>query len=45
MKFLLDYYDKIESRRNHPKLFPKVESETAGGILEMNLERVIVEDI
>ena len=44
MNFPLDYNDNVERRRTHPKLFPKNETETAGGILDMRSERVCVED-
>ena len=42
MNFPLDYNDNVERRRTHPKLFPKVEDDTAGGILVMKPERVRV---
>ena len=44
MNFPLDYDDEVERRRTHPKLLPNVEADTAGGILEMKLDMVSVED-
>ena len=38
------YNDDVKRRRTHPKIFPKNEAETTGGILEMRPERVRVED-
>ena len=41
----LDYDNNVEHRRTHPNLLPKIEADTAGGIVEKNPGRVSVKDI
>ena len=41
----IDYNNNVEHRRTKPNLLPKIEADTAGGIVEKNPGRVSVKDI
>ena len=44
MNFPLDYDNNVEHRRTRPKILTKNEADITEGIIEMNPERVHVED-